>query len=144
MTAIAKQACSIEDYLAIDCASDRRHELVNGEIYAMTGGSANHALIAANLIAALGQGLRGQGRRHRGVLAARAAIALADVTQHAHLHRHDVELFACVLADLHHRGAARAGARSCGDIMNDIHPGQPSVQGAAFATGRFGGWRFGL
>lgn len=60
MTAIAKQACSIEDYLAIDCASDRRHELVNGEIYAMTGGSANDALIAANLIAALGQGLRGK------------------------------------------------------------------------------------
>lgn len=37
------------DYLALETASTTRHELVNGQVYAMAGGSVRHNRIALNL-----------------------------------------------------------------------------------------------
>lgn len=55
----------VEDFLDIDLG-DRKAELVDGVIYMMAGGSARHAAIAANLIIALGNKLRGSGCRPYG------------------------------------------------------------------------------
>ncbi len=63
-----------------------------------------------------------------------AAVALADVAQHAHLHRHDVELFADVLADLDHGRAAGAGALGLGDVVDDVDARQLDGQGLALAA----------
>jgi Uma2 family endonuclease len=48
------------EYLAIDAASETRHEYVNGEIFAMAGGTLKHSQIAANVIGELRAQLRGQ------------------------------------------------------------------------------------
>jgi Uma2 family endonuclease len=48
------------EYLAIDEASDIRHEYVNGEIFAMSGGTLDHSRIAANVIRVLGVQLEGR------------------------------------------------------------------------------------
>ncbi|MEO1439241.1 MAG: Uma2 family endonuclease, partial [Chloroflexota bacterium] len=42
-----------EEYLAFERNSDERHEYIGGRVYAMTGASRNHNLIAGNLFAAL-------------------------------------------------------------------------------------------
>jgi Uma2 family endonuclease len=52
---------SATEFLAFERAADTRHELVNGVVYAMAGGSAMHALIAANVAVELGLRLRGKG-----------------------------------------------------------------------------------
>ena len=54
---------SVADYLAYERESDRRHELVDGYLYAMTGASDRHEEIAANLLAALHRHLRPGGCR---------------------------------------------------------------------------------
>ena len=50
---------TIAEYLEREAAADQRHELIDGEIYAMAGGSPRHAAIAATLIGALYAQLRG-------------------------------------------------------------------------------------
>lgn len=50
---------TIEEYLALEEASIERHELIQGEIYAMTGGSAAHASVCLNIASALKSHLRG-------------------------------------------------------------------------------------
>jgi len=45
-----KQAISRDDYLALEAKSDVKHEFYQGEIFAMTGGTFNHALIAGNIL----------------------------------------------------------------------------------------------
>ena len=62
------------------------------------------------------------------------AVALADVAQHAHLHRHDVELLADVLADFDHRRTARAGALGFGNRVNDVDTWQFGRQRLALAA----------
>ena len=52
---------SISDYLQGEQHSPIRHEYLNGEIFAMTGGSEEHNRIAGNLYAALLSHLRGSG-----------------------------------------------------------------------------------
>ncbi|MEP7012390.1 MAG: Uma2 family endonuclease [Acidobacteriota bacterium] len=47
-----------EDYLALDRAAEERSEYLDGEMFAMSGGSREHALIAANLIRELSSQLR--------------------------------------------------------------------------------------
>ena len=47
------------DYLEREHASETKHEFINGEIVAMAGGSPAHAQIAAKVIGALIQRLRG-------------------------------------------------------------------------------------
>lgn len=49
-----------EDYLAIERAAEYKNEYVNGEIFAMTGASRKHNLIATNLISSLSAQLRGK------------------------------------------------------------------------------------
>ena len=49
-----------EDYLAVERESiDVKHEYVAGQVYAMTGGSYEHSLIAANVTSELRQRLKG-------------------------------------------------------------------------------------
>ncbi len=48
------------EYLTFERASETRHELIAGDIYAMTGASRQHNLISANLTAALINRLHGQ------------------------------------------------------------------------------------
>lgn len=47
-----------EEYLAFDDANDGKHELVNGQIVAMAGGSPRHNALAFRLAGAIGSGLR--------------------------------------------------------------------------------------
>jgi Uma2 family endonuclease len=49
----------VDDYLEMELQNEQRHEYINGEILAMTGGSVAHNLIALNLASALRQSLRG-------------------------------------------------------------------------------------
>jgi Uma2 family endonuclease len=58
MSAAPKQTWTVEDYLAFERASDRRHEYLNGELYLMAGAGANHNLIAVNVLASLHVQLR--------------------------------------------------------------------------------------
>jgi Uma2 family endonuclease len=48
------------EYLAFERESDIRHEYVDGEIYAMSGGSWNHSVIISNTNRSLGNQLEGQ------------------------------------------------------------------------------------
>jgi len=45
---------SEEDYLAFERASEERHEYADGEIFAMSGGTFEHSLIASNISRELG------------------------------------------------------------------------------------------
>jgi Uma2 family endonuclease len=55
-----KLTYSFAEYLTVDEASETRHEYVNGEIFAMSGGTLEHSELAANVIAALATQLRGK------------------------------------------------------------------------------------
>jgi Uma2 family endonuclease len=44
---------SVEDYLALDRASELRYEYLDGQLYMLAGGSPNHSIIQGNLIALL-------------------------------------------------------------------------------------------
>ena len=46
------------EYLALEQASPTRHEYLDGEIYAMAGGSPDHAALAGAVIRLVGNGLR--------------------------------------------------------------------------------------
>jgi Uma2 family endonuclease len=48
-----------EEYFAWEEQQELRHEYINGEVYAMTGGTINHSRIAANFIGLLSAHLRG-------------------------------------------------------------------------------------
>lgn len=54
---------SYQDYLSHEEASNTKHEFLNGEIYAMAGGTPVHGAIAMNVGAALIAQLRGKGCR---------------------------------------------------------------------------------
>jgi Uma2 family endonuclease len=58
-----KRTFSEAEYLAMERASDRKHEYYQGEIFAMAGGSLRHNEITGRLIAALTNAL--EGRRGR-------------------------------------------------------------------------------
>ena len=46
---------TVEEYLHLEEADELRHELVDGEIFAMTGGSLNHNRIGGNLFSLLSE-----------------------------------------------------------------------------------------
>ena len=48
---------SPEAYLAFERGSDTRHEYVDGEIFAMSGATYEHSLLASNIVRALGNAL---------------------------------------------------------------------------------------
>ena len=61
---IKPQPClTVEDYLEGELTSEIRHEYIGGRVYAMTGASVTHNLIAGNLFAALRTLSRGAGCR---------------------------------------------------------------------------------
>jgi len=61
MTAVARdRQLSYADYLAAEARSVVRSQFFDGEIFAMAGGTPNHALLAANLVAAVHGALRGR------------------------------------------------------------------------------------
>jgi Uma2 family endonuclease len=53
---------SVEDYLSLDRDSETAIEYMDGMVYAMAGGSPNHALIAMNLARELGGHVKGKCR----------------------------------------------------------------------------------
>lgn len=57
MTHAAQQRISYADYRAFEQSTEVKHEFESGVLTAMGGGSPNHALISANLIRLLGNGL---------------------------------------------------------------------------------------
>ncbi|MBV9657728.1 MAG: Uma2 family endonuclease [Verrucomicrobia bacterium] len=59
MTAVKKPLLTPEEYLTIERAAPFKSEFVNGEMYAMAGGSLLHALITNNVSGSLWSRLRG-------------------------------------------------------------------------------------
>lgn len=59
MHAQRQKTLSPEEYLNLETLASARHEYVDGEIYAMTGGSLRHNVVAGNIFAALKAHLRG-------------------------------------------------------------------------------------
>ncbi len=55
----AQSACTVDQYLARERASEERHFYLDGEIYAMAGESPAHADITVNLVSILANQLRG-------------------------------------------------------------------------------------
>jgi Uma2 family endonuclease len=51
---------SYAQYLALERSSEVKHEYLRGEVFAMAGGSPEHARLAANIIGELGAALRGR------------------------------------------------------------------------------------
>lgn len=58
MSALPNKQWTSETYLAFERASDVKHELVDGDLYLMTGASREHNLIVFNLAATLGAQLK--------------------------------------------------------------------------------------
>jgi len=58
-TASQFQPVSVRDYLAGERIAKRKHEYVDGVVYAMAGGTVQHSRIASNATVALGSQLRG-------------------------------------------------------------------------------------
>ncbi len=48
------------EYLAFERTSEQKHEYADGEIFAMSGGTLEHASVAANILRELGVALRGR------------------------------------------------------------------------------------
>jgi Uma2 family endonuclease len=58
-TPVEQRQLSVEEYLEFEKHCEGRHEYIDGAIYAITGPSKNHELIAGNLFAAIHVHLRG-------------------------------------------------------------------------------------
>jgi Uma2 family endonuclease len=59
MASLPKDYLTPEDYLARERAAETKSEYFDGEVFAVSGGSPEHSLIAANEIRDLGQQLLG-------------------------------------------------------------------------------------
>jgi Uma2 family endonuclease len=57
---IAKRRYTIEEYLELERTAEERHEYQDGEILAMSGGTVEQSLIAANVIREAGNALKGK------------------------------------------------------------------------------------
>lgn len=57
MNALPEEYMSLEDYFKLEETSDIKHEYYQGAVFAMTGASANHNLIVAEVIRNLGNQL---------------------------------------------------------------------------------------
>ena len=51
--------CTEEDYLALERASEERHEYLDGQVYAMAGENPEHGTICTNLTILIASQLRG-------------------------------------------------------------------------------------
>jgi Uma2 family endonuclease len=61
MQAAEQRKYTEDEYVALEQRSETKNELVNGEIYAMSGAKPRHNVIAANVIASLRAALRAHG-----------------------------------------------------------------------------------
>jgi Uma2 family endonuclease len=59
-SAAARRQVSIAEYLAGEQAGEPKHQLIDGEVFAMGGGSPEHAALIASVGLALGTQLRGR------------------------------------------------------------------------------------
>jgi Uma2 family endonuclease len=59
MTALPKKKYTLEEYLELDKNSEERYEYFDGEVFAMAGGSPNHARISGNAYSTLQAKLKG-------------------------------------------------------------------------------------
>lgn len=59
--AARKPKLSYQDYLDLEQRTDTRHEFLDGEVFAMAGGTPRHSAAKTNLIGLLFAGLRGRG-----------------------------------------------------------------------------------
>lgn len=50
---------TVDEYLALERASEERHEYMDGQIYAMAGESLEHGIVSVNLVATLANQLKG-------------------------------------------------------------------------------------
>ncbi len=57
MSAVPLRKATYEEYLALERDSETKHEYVNGEIYAMAGGTPEHGRLAAKLARLVGNAL---------------------------------------------------------------------------------------
>jgi len=60
MAALPTRKYTLEEYIELDENSEEKHEYFNGEVFAMSGGSADHARISGNVYSAIQQKLSGQ------------------------------------------------------------------------------------
>lgn len=60
MSAASRPQYSIQEYVSLESRSNVKHEFLDGEVWAMAGGTPEHAAIASNIIVALGEQLRGK------------------------------------------------------------------------------------
>src|SRR5436305_1067989 len=60
MSSLAKQHYTADQYLALEREAEYKSEYINGEIYAMSGASREHNLIAVNLVRELSSQMRGR------------------------------------------------------------------------------------
>lgn len=60
MTQLARQRFDFEDYVELEDGSSTKHEFLDGQVWAMSGGSPRHAAIAGTIIRLLGQSLVGK------------------------------------------------------------------------------------
>lgn len=61
MSTVPVRTYSVEEYLALERQSETRHQYYRGEIFAMTGGSFQHATIISNLVFRARSALRDSG-----------------------------------------------------------------------------------
>lgn len=60
MSALPKRRYTLEEYIELDKNSDERYEYLDSEIFAMAGGSRDHARISGNVYSALERKLLGR------------------------------------------------------------------------------------
>jgi Uma2 family endonuclease len=60
MTQTVVDYISREDYFALEATADQKHEFYQGQLFAMAGGTFNHAAIGANIVTTLKTKLRGK------------------------------------------------------------------------------------
>jgi Uma2 family endonuclease len=63
MSVQVKPRYTLEEYFALELASEERYEYFNSEVFCMSGVSPNHAQIESNLITSLNNELRARGCR---------------------------------------------------------------------------------
>ncbi|MCY4018211.1 MAG: Uma2 family endonuclease [Chloroflexi bacterium] len=57
MVANIRPRLSVQEYLAWEADNEIKHEYIDGEVYAMSGGSGKHSRVAANAMIAIGRQL---------------------------------------------------------------------------------------
>lgn len=57
--AVPQAPLTVEEYLELEKAGERRHEYVGGKIYAHAGGTSRHSAISVNIVSTLWEAARG-------------------------------------------------------------------------------------